>query len=531
MRIACYARVSSEKQAEKDLSIPAQLKALKKYALEHGWEVVAEYVDEAESARTANRPQFKVMIAAAKRKSRPFDVILVWKLSRFARNREDSILFKSLLRRHGVQVISINEPVDDSAAGKLLEGMIEVIDEFYSTNLAEDVLRGMAENASKGFYNGGNNPFGYRRVKVAVGSIQKSRLEIDDAEVPVVRRIVQLALADNGAKEITKTINREGARTRNGKNWGKTMINKLLRREVYTGCAVWKGKGGEVIRCPDVYPVLIPRSDFDRIQQLIGDRKSTVRHPRTVSSQYLLSSLLHCAKCGASMTGCSAKSGKFCYYRCNNALTHDPEICKSGWLPKKKIELFVVDKLKGKILTEENIKELVEMVNEEIGLQLRGSKERLDEIEKQLTSVGQKLLKYFTAFENGTISEEDAGTRVKELRGEQARLQRVKDKILANIESDNPVKLDARQVAEYVEDMRALLVEGTLTEQKAFLRSFVKRIDYESEKVTISYAIPLPVASDRLALEEVLCMEPCSEPPESRTLNLLIKSQLLYQLS
>ena len=162
MRVAIYARVSSEKQVEKDLSIPAQLKSLKKYAADRGWEVVREYIDEAESARTANRPQFKGMVAEAKRKGKPFDTILVWKLSRFARNREDSILYKSLLRKHGVQVLSINEPIDDSAAGKLLEGMIEVIDEFYSSNLAEDVLRGMAENASKGFYSGGNPPFGYR---------------------------------------------------------------------------------------------------------------------------------------------------------------------------------------------------------------------------------------------------------------------------------------------------------------------------------------------------------------------------------
>jgi site-specific DNA recombinase len=231
------------------------------------------------------------------------------------------------------------------------------------------------------------------------------------------------------------------------------------------------------------------------------------------------------------MTGCSAKSGKSRYYRCNNALSHDPEICNSGWLPKKKIENFVIDKLKEKILTEENMKELVEMVNEEIGLHLRDGKEKLHEVERQLTSVSQKLLKYFTAFENDTISEEDAGSRIRELRDEQVRLQKIKDEILTNSESDNPSTLDARQVAEYAEDMRQLLAEGTFTEQKAILRSFIKRIDYEPKKLAISYTIPLPVTSNRLAIEEVLCMEPSGEPPESRTLNLLIKSQLLYQLS
>jgi site-specific DNA recombinase len=105
MRVACYARVSSEKQAEKDLSIAAQLKALRRYALDRDWEVYREFVDEAESARTANRPAFKDMISLAKQHRKPFDAILVWKLSRFARNREDSIIYKSLLRKYGISVL------------------------------------------------------------------------------------------------------------------------------------------------------------------------------------------------------------------------------------------------------------------------------------------------------------------------------------------------------------------------------------------------------------------------------------------
>lgn len=105
MRVVLYARVSSERQAEKDSSIVAQLKALRKYALERGWEVYKEFVDEAESARSANRPAFKDMIALAKQRYKFFDAILFWKLSRFARNREDSIIYKSLLRKYGISVI------------------------------------------------------------------------------------------------------------------------------------------------------------------------------------------------------------------------------------------------------------------------------------------------------------------------------------------------------------------------------------------------------------------------------------------
>jgi DNA invertase Pin-like site-specific DNA recombinase len=258
----------------------------------------------------------------------------VWKLSRFARNREDSIIYKSLLRKQGVQVISINEPVDDSAAGKLLEGMIEVIDEFYSRNLAEDVLRGMKENAEKGFSNGGPTPFGYRRIKINVGNIQKSKLEPDEAEMPVVRRMFQMALAGHGSKNIAKALNRDGFKTRAGKHWSSTIINKILRNEVYTGTLVWTGKNGEDIRCHEAHPELVSRADFNKVQQLLVDRRPRVRHPRTVNSQYILSSLLHCTRCGATMIGASAKSGDYHYYKCNNHFRvtgHQRQRCSAIW--------------------------------------------------------------------------------------------------------------------------------------------------------------------------------------------------------
>src|SRR3990172_1407554 len=119
---AIYARVSSERQ-DLDLSITAQLKALREFASRNGYQVVHEYVDEAESGRSIDRPGFKGMIAGARQAAAPFRAILVWKLSRFARNREDSIIYKSLLRKRGIQVVSVSEPTDDSPVGRLLEGM------------------------------------------------------------------------------------------------------------------------------------------------------------------------------------------------------------------------------------------------------------------------------------------------------------------------------------------------------------------------------------------------------------------------
>ena len=131
---ALYARVSSDRQ-DVDLSVSAQLRALKEYAKANGYSVAREYVDEAESGRVADRPQFREMIEEGSKAKAPFEVILVWKFSRFTRKREHAVAFKAQLRRKGIRVVSITEQAEDSATGRLLEGIIESVDEYYSENL------------------------------------------------------------------------------------------------------------------------------------------------------------------------------------------------------------------------------------------------------------------------------------------------------------------------------------------------------------------------------------------------------------
>jgi len=176
MRAAIYARVSSDSQ-DVDLSISAQLRAIRDYAAKHGYEIVREYVDEAESGRSASRPAFRDMIALAKTKNPPFTAILVWKLNRFSRSRVDSVTYKTLLKSKGIRVISINEHLDESPSGQLLEGIIESVDEFYSANLGQDIKRGLRENASRGFYTSGRPPYGFRKVPVKDGAKTRYRLE------------------------------------------------------------------------------------------------------------------------------------------------------------------------------------------------------------------------------------------------------------------------------------------------------------------------------------------------------------------
>jgi site-specific DNA recombinase len=292
MRVVIYARVSDPKQADKELPIASQLKALHKYATNQGWEVIREYVDEGKTARTAHRRAFQDVVATAKQEVKSFDAILVWKFSRFARNREDSILYKALLRRRGIDVISLMEPTDDSPSGRMLEGMIEVIDEFFSANLAVDTMRGMIENAERGYRNGARIPTGYKAKKVMMGSNQKTTLEIDETYGPLVERIFRMYLSGNGAKEIVSTLNSEGIRTPRGNAWTKNTVFGILKREEYTGTLVWnqcrRAEGAhvpkdetEVIRIPNAHPGLIDRASFEKVRDLLT-RRSSERLPGVV---------------------------------------------------------------------------------------------------------------------------------------------------------------------------------------------------------------------------------------------------------
>lgn len=190
MNIVIYLRVSSEQQAERELSIPAQREALQRYADECGWTIVDEYVDEAKSAKTDARPDFQRMIADAQKSDKNFDAIVVHKFDRFSRNRADHAVYKALLKKHGVVVVSASEPVDaDTPHGFLLESMLEVISEFYNVNLRHETLKGMRENASQGFHCGGRVPFGYRRVQIGkkvtyeLGKVEEVKLGESEDEI------------------------------------------------------------------------------------------------------------------------------------------------------------------------------------------------------------------------------------------------------------------------------------------------------------------------------------------------------------
>ena len=506
MKIALYARVSSERQ-DIDLSITAQLKALRDHALRNGHKVVKEYVDEAESGRSIDRPAFKEMIATVHQKSSSFQAILVWKLSRFARNREDSIVYKSLLRRHGVQLISINEPLEDTPSGRLLEGVIEVIDEFYSANLAQDVVRGQRENAERGFSNGGKPPYGYVHVKVKDGPKLRTKFEIDPKTAPIVQRIFRECLSGKGLKTITRSLNADGLTSRTGKKWGTTSIEKILHNEAYTGTLVWgrrtknhgqAGNSALLQRTEDAWPAIVDRVTFTQAQAKLSSRAPSAIPPRRVDSAYLLSGIIRCGVCGAAMVG-QGSSPRYRYYMCGNARRKGREVCSSPNLPSDKIEGLVVDRIKDYILTEENLEELVRLTNEELAQTSSEDREKLGILEGQIADVESRLGKLYDALETGKFKSGELAPRIRALTQRKEELQQAKADIEERLRHEILDTVDLNVVQQYTSDLRNLLVKSSITEQRSFLKSFVEKIEADDEKVKMYYTIPVP--SDSIVQE------------------------------
>ncbi len=539
--VALYARVSSDRQ-DVDLSVAAQLRALRDYAEKNGYLVVREYVDEAESGRIADRPQFRKMLDEASKPDSPFQEILVWKFSRFTRKREHAVAFKSMLRRKGIRVVSITEHADDTPTGKLMEAIIESVDEFYSENLAQEVTRGMREAASRGFWMNASAPYGYQRVYVQDGAKKRPRLELNPPHDAVVRRIFDLTLQGRTSLDILKTFNSEGIPSPKGKQWRKTTVHKLLTNEAYTGTLVWGQKardGQEPVRVEDAFPAIVSTDEFDRARRLMEARAPRVTHPRRAASPYLLSGLAKCETCGKALTAAEAKSGKYTYYVCQSLLKQGSGTCDTPRLNAKNFEEIIVSNLRDNILTESNVRDLVKLVDEEMDGLAREQRQNLETIEAELEEVKRKLDRIWHFVESTDLDMADASERILEHRHRREQLEAAAEEARAVLSQRRELLDSADIIAAFAKDMSEFLKTGELTETKSFVRSFVKEVLVRPGGATIVYTIPTPEDSPiggadaaEIALNGgVRSIGYGGGPCGDRTHDTRIKSPVLCQLS
>ncbi len=503
MKVALYARVSSDQQADKNNSIPSQLRLLHEYAEKNNMSVYKEYIDKGESALSSNRPAFLEMISASKKRIPPFQAILVWKLSRFARNRQDSILYKSLLKKRNIEVISISEPIDNTPQGQLMEGMIEVIDEFYSALLAQETLRGMIENARKGYRNGGYPNYGYKNVRVYdENKNPKTIYEIEETEAKVVRLIFDLYSKGNGLKNIVMYLNKNGHKPRSGKNWSKTTIANILRNEVYIGWTVFnkrdkktRGKQfkpkSEWIVIKDTHPAIIEEKLFKRVQKLIEERQPENQPARTTSSKYLLSGLMECEKCkGAYGVTGYGRNKKYAYYNCITYSKQGKKICPGHRIRADELDKEIIQRVKNLVFSDENINKLIDDINNATKSLRVDYGRKITELKNKASDYQRRIARQYQAIESGVIDLELVAARLRELKDQQESIQ---NDILyyESLNNQNqPVYVTKKMMKSFRKQMEEIFMGSNVQEQRDFLKKFTRKIIIGEDKIEIIYNIP-----------------------------------------
>lgn len=288
---ALYIRVSTEDQAE--LSPDAQKRLLLDYAKKNDIIVSKNFIfAESVSGRHAQkRPEFQRMIATAKQPSHPIDIILVWKFSRFARNQEESIVYKSMLKKDRVDVVSVSEPLIEGPFGSLIERIIEWMDEYYSIRLSGEVLRGMKEKALQHGYQ--TTPcLGYD----AVG--HGKPFVINESEYAMVSYIMDLYDNQNmDETAIARRCNDLGYRTKRGNLFERRTVDRILENPFYCGTVIWNG-----VEFEGAHEVRLSRERFEKRQELIASRKRPIKARNVSTCKHWLSGLIKCSICGATLS-------------------------------------------------------------------------------------------------------------------------------------------------------------------------------------------------------------------------------------
>ena len=376
MKAVIYARYSSDNQREE--SIEGQLRENKAFAEKNGIETIGTYIDRALSAKTDNRPEFQKMIKDSSKGL--FDIVLVWKLDRFARNRYDSAFYKATLKKNNVKVMSATENISEGADGILLEAILEGFAEYYSVELAEKIKRGMTENALKLRSNGVRAPIGYYID-------DEKHFQIDENNAPIIKDIFTLY---NDGKKVSEIV--ELMKSRGVKNQGNFMnynaIFRILTNRKYIG----EYKFGDIV-VPNALPAIIDEGMFNAVQNRMKRNKRAPAMHRS-EDDYLLTTHLFCGKCGAMMTGeigTSHTETKYRYYKCNQA---KKKKCDKKTVRKEWLENLVIDTILELITDDSVIEELAERVYRFQDVESAESillKAQLEEVEKKLNNLAEAM--------------------------------------------------------------------------------------------------------------------------------------------
>ena len=459
MKGVIYARYSSDNQREE--SIEGQLRECKAFAEKNDIQIVETYIDRALSARTDRRPDFQRMIKDSSGKK--FEVVIVWKLDRFARDKYDSAHYKRILKNNGVKVVSATEAISAGAEGILLESILEGMAEYYSAELSEKVTRGLTENALKCKYNGGTLPIGYM-----IDSEQY--FQIDPLTAPAVLDAFKHYADGASMREITDEMNLKGVRTKRGGKISINSVTRMLHNRKYIG----EYRYNDIVH-PNGIPAIVPEDLFNRAQErMAANKKAPAKHK--AEDEYLLTTKLFCGKCQCYMVGESGtgRNKVHRYYKCASVKNHKG--CDKKTVKKEWIENLVIEQIKKLIFDDELIEKLADKA-----MALQGKENTtLPLLKKQYADTQKSIDNMLDAIQQGILT---ASTKER-----LESLEKQKSELSVQIIKEEMAKptLSREQIIFWFHRFRKLNTKR-LNHRRRLIDSFVNAIFLYDDRITFTF--------------------------------------------
>ncbi len=417
--------------------IPAQAEACRRYIADEGWKLADEYVDRGESARTADRPQLQAMLARLA-DDPSIGCLVVHKLDRLARNLEDHAAVRAALRKAGVQLHSVTETLEDSASGKLVEGILASIAEFYSAKLSQEIRKGLDQKAAQGGWPG-RAPFGYRNVRRDGGGRRGESVLAPDQQAPlVVWAFERYATGELSVAALTEHLAERGLRNRLGNPPGTSAIHGMLRSPVYAGVVRWRGVDRDGTHEP-----LVSRELFEKVQTVLDAHSAGGE--RSWKHDHYLKGTLVCAECGSKLCYALAK-GRFGYFRCIGRNTGRAHCSQGGYVPAAKLEREVEALYEGVQVPAALRRRLERVLRVEVAERERHRAEATEFLGRRLRRLAKEREKLLRAYYADAI---DVAT----LKREQARIKADVAEAESQLASDTEKLAQAKEIIDLALDL------------------------------------------------------------------------------
>ncbi len=487
-----YLRVSTGKQAEKELPLESQLEQCEKKAAELGANVEQVFRDEGLTARNDNRPAFQSALSYCE----TFDVdyFICWSTSRFARNRLEAQLNKRRLADCETEIAYVSVTIEKSGSGILQEGILELFDEYLSYQVGTDTRRSMIRNAQKGFWNGGREPFGFKAAPSPEDSKRKCLVQVP-LEALTVENIFRLREEGLGAKAIALRLNEDGS-TNRGKRWTKVMVYAVLKSEKVAGLTTFNKKAHTGAKNPpeqwitvESHEGIISRDRFERIQKII-DNASPAGKGGSSKSTRLFTGMVSCGRCKENMviTSATGRSATYYYYECQSRCNGSGCDTKHKRMPAGILDDFLIETVSSRIFNRNSLTDLILEINDLAGNWVKENRKKKRVILSEVDKLRQKNRRLYEFLEDPE-GPANLGDLIPRLRENNQKIKTLEEELEKLAQEKAPEFEISDAMVDEVADFFADLMREQKNPRKIrqFLSSFIDDISIGDEEIKISY--------------------------------------------